>query len=95
MTAIPKSYSAGIAKSCLGEDSPKLQTAATELDLKNMNHSEPIELDCYKVLGVERDATVNEIKRAFRRLALIHHPDKASRGRSGETDRGCQFRKVR
>jgi len=31
--------------------------------------------DHYQVLGVERDASQHEIKKAFRQLALIHHPD--------------------
>ncbi|MFH1244860.1 MAG: molecular chaperone DnaJ [Candidatus Omnitrophota bacterium] len=32
--------------------------------------------DYYEVLGVERSASEDEIKRAYRRLALKHHPDK-------------------
>ncbi len=31
--------------------------------------------DYYKILGVERDASQEDIKRAFRRLAREHHPD--------------------
>jgi len=32
--------------------------------------------DYYKILGIERNATKEEIKKAFRKAAQIHHPDK-------------------
>ena len=32
----------------------------------------------YKVLGVSPDATDDEVKRAYRKLALEHHPDKVA-----------------
>ena len=32
--------------------------------------------DYYKLLGVSRDASDKEIKKAFRRLAMKYHPDK-------------------
>ena len=30
----------------------------------------------YEVLGVERDATASEIRKAYRKQALLSHPDK-------------------
>ena len=32
--------------------------------------------DLYKALGVKKDATQDEIKKAYRKLALKYHPDK-------------------
>ncbi len=33
--------------------------------------------DYYKILGIKRDASEDEIKKAFRKLAHAHHPDKS------------------
>jgi len=30
--------------------------------------------DYYKILGVERNANEEEIKKAYRKRALVHHP---------------------
>ena len=41
--------------------------------------------DYYQTLGVERAASADEIKKAFRKLARLHHPDVAKDKKAGET----------
>lgn len=40
-------------------------------------------LVCYEVLGVNRDATKQEIARAYRQLARRYHPDRFRAGDAG------------
>ncbi|PIK44936.1 putative dnaJ-like subfamily C member 10 [Apostichopus japonicus] len=40
--------------------------------LSTVNSSE----DFYELLGIERDATTKDIRRAFKKIALSEHPDK-------------------
>ncbi|KAJ4361975.1 hypothetical protein N0V83_010916 [Neocucurbitaria cava] len=42
-----------------------------ELELKKSKRK-----DYYKILGLQKDATETEIKKAYRKLAIVHHPDK-------------------
>ncbi|KAG9234261.1 hypothetical protein BJ875DRAFT_504828 [Amylocarpus encephaloides] len=42
-----------------------------ELELKKSKRK-----DYYKILGVEKDADEQQIKKAYRKAAIIHHPDK-------------------
>lgn len=43
------------------------------------------EKDYYKVLGVRRDSTKKEIKKAFRKLAQKWHPDKNKENKEAAT----------
>ncbi|KAG5646097.1 hypothetical protein DXG03_004336 [Asterophora parasitica] len=43
--------------------------------------------DYYELLEVDENATADEIKRSFRRLALVHHPDKNKDDVEGATKR--------
>lgn len=40
--------------------------------------------DYYKILGVEKKATKDEIKKAYRKLAMKYHPDKTKGDKSAE-----------
>ncbi|KAK7454543.1 hypothetical protein VKT23_011297 [Stygiomarasmius scandens] len=44
-------------------------------------------LDYYQLLKVDENATGDEIKRSFRKLALVHHPDKNPNDLEGATKR--------
>lgn len=42
--------------------------------------------DLYEVLGVARDATDSQIKRAYHKLAMVHHPDKRASNPTGSDE---------
>jgi len=49
-----------------------------------------VKRDYYEVLGVERTATEDEIKKAFRQAALKHHPDR----NPGDSDAAARFKEA-
>lgn len=46
--------------------------------------------DYYQVLGLERDATSEEIRKAYRKLAIKHHPDR----NNGDEEATARFKQV-
>jgi DnaJ family protein C protein 7 len=58
------------------EQSPEEPNIAKDIRHAEMELKKSKRKDYYKILGVEKDATEQEIKRAYRKLAVVHHPDK-------------------
>lgn len=66
------------AKEALGEDGPSADRKALDDEIKKAEAAlkRSKTKDYYKILGTHREATEIEIKKAYRKESLIHHPDK-------------------
>ena len=60
----------------LAETQPSEPGLAREIKQAELELKKSQRKDFYKLLGVEKDASENDIKKAYRKLAIVHHPDK-------------------
>lgn len=58
------------------EMDPEDRTVAKEIRRAELELKKSQRKDYYKILGVSKDADDGTIKKAYRKLAIIHHPDK-------------------
>lgn len=55
---------------------PEDRTIAKEVRKAELELKKSQRKDYYKILGIEKSAGDQEIKKAYRKLAIVHHPDK-------------------
>jgi len=65
---------------------PRIQVSRCLVNVKISSTNNHLVSDPYDILGVERSATSVEIKKAYRKLALSHHPDKVPEDQREESE---------
>lgn len=60
----------------LQELEPEDRTIAQEVKRAELELKKSQRKDYYKILGIDKNADETQIKKAYRKLAIVHHPDK-------------------
>merc|ERR1719506_2569139 len=79
--------------------------AATERDQQNGSHREELKKaeaalkqsktkDYYKILGLKRDATAKQVKSAYRKMAIMWHPDKHAGNKEKQAEASKKFQDI-
>lgn len=85
---------------CVRDYETALKMEKTQ-EIKNLLRDAKLQLkrskrkDYYKILGVSKDASDDEIKKAYRKRALVHHPDRHSNASEEEKkEQEIKFKEV-
>jgi len=72
------------------EIEPEDRTIAQEVRKAELELKKSQRKDYYKILGIDKNADENQIKKAYRKLAIVHHPDK----NPGDKDAEARFKDI-
>ncbi|GLT45257.1 hypothetical protein SLA2020_191020 [Shorea laevis] len=91
-----KAAQSSSASRSTGSNSKELRQARSQLSSMQEEAKKGVSLDLYLILGVKQSDSTSDIKKAYRKAALRHHPDKAGQllARSENGDDGQLWKEI-